>query len=153
MFVFLFLFVFLTYLSSAKDLSIVPVKLFIPKPIHITLDDLPPPYHTTSAQKPSIIVSIPHNATLLVPDLNFRVSIYREGMKFPRQMIYTPTGNILVTEMHGNQISILSGDDTSIFANELNGISKAFGMAFVKVCSNKIFYLIIIILLGMVLCC
>jgi hypothetical protein len=139
MFVFFILLVCLTFLSSAKDLSIVPVKLFIPKPIHITIDDLPPPYHTTSAQKPPIIVDIPQNATLLVPDLNFRVSVYREKMKFPRQMIYTPTGDILVTEMRGNQISILSGDDTSIFADELNGISKAFGMAFVKVYQAKYF--------------
>src|SRR4051794_2447643 len=102
MFVFLFLLVFLTCLSSAKDLSIVPVKIFIPKPIHITLDDLPLPYHTASARKPPGVVSIPDNATLLVPDSNFRVSIYREKMESPRQMIYTPTGDILVTDMYGN---------------------------------------------------
>ncbi len=100
----------------------------------ITLNDLPPPYHTTSAQKPPMIVPIPANATLLVPDLNFRVSIYRENMKSPRQMIYTPTGDILVTEMRRNRISILSGDDTRIFADQSNGISKAFGIAFIKVC-------------------
>lgn len=136
MFVFLFLFALCTCVISTKDVLIVPVKLFVPKPIHITLNDLPPPYHTTSAQKPSLIVAPPDNATLLVPDLNFRVTIYRENMKLPRQMIYTPTDDILVTEMHGNRISILSGDDTSIFADKSNGISKAFGMAFVKVCEK-----------------
>ncbi len=139
MFVFLFLLVCLTCLSSAKDLQIVPVKLFIPKPVHITLDDLPRPYHTTSAYKPPIIIPVPHNATLLVPDLNFRVTIYREKMRFPRQMIYTPTGDILVTELHGTRISILSDDNTSIFADGSNGISRAFGMAFVKVCQIKYF--------------
>ena len=108
MFVFLFLFVCLTYLSSAKDSSIVPVKPFTPTPIRITLNDLPPPYHTSSAQKPAILVSVPTNATLLVPDFNFRVTIYRDGMNTPRQMIYTPTGDILVTEMRGSRISILS---------------------------------------------
>ena len=155
MFVFLILLGFLPCLSTAKDLRIVPVKLFIPKPIHITTDDLPLPYHTSSAQKPSIIVPIPDNATLFVPDLNFRVSIYRDRMKYPRQMIYTPNGDILVTEMRGNRISILSDDDnTSIFADESNGISKAFGMAFVKVCTNEEYILFkLFVVLGMVLCC
>jgi hypothetical protein len=139
MFVFLFLLVCCTCLSSTKDLPIIPVKLFVPKPIRITLNDLPPPYHTTSAQKPSIIASIPQDATLFVPDLNFQVSVFREKMILPRQMIYTPTDDILVTEMRGNRISILSGDDTSVFADELNGILQAFGMAFVQVCHMKCF--------------
>ncbi len=134
MFVFLFVLTFLTCSSSDKNPTIVPVKLFVPQPIRVTLDDLPPPYHTTSAQKPSIVVPIPSNATLLVPDLNFRVSIYREEMNSPRNMIYTPTGDILVTEMRGDRISILSGDNTAIFADSSNRISRAFGMAFVKVC-------------------
>jgi hypothetical protein len=133
MFVFLVLLVSLTCLSSATDSPIVPVKLFIPKPIRITLDDLPPPYHTNSVRKPSIILPISNNATLLVPDLSFRVSIYRNKMKNPRHMIYTPKGDILVTELLGSRISILSGDKTSVFADGINGISKAFGMAFVKV--------------------
>lgn len=132
-FVCLFLFIVLTCLTSAKKLSNVPVKLFVPKPIKITVDDLLPPYHTVSAQKPSIIEPPSQNATLLVPDLDFHVTIYRENMKFPRQMIYTPTGDILVTEMRGSRISILSDDDTLIFADQSNGISKAFGMAFIKV--------------------
>jgi hypothetical protein len=41
--------------------------------------------------------------------------------------------------MRGNRISILSGDDTSVFADELNGILQAFGMAFVQVCHMKCF--------------
>lgn len=140
-FVFLFLFLVLTCLTAAKKLSNVSVKLFVPKPIKITVDDLLPPYHTVSAQKPSIIEPPPQNTTLLVPDLDFRVTIYRENMKSPRQMIYTPTGDILVTEMRGSRISILSDDDTLIFADQSNGISKAFGMAFIKVWKTKPYFI------------
>ena len=45
----------------------------------------------------------------LVPDTNFRVTVYRTGLNSPRQLIYTPTGEILVTESSGNVISILTG--------------------------------------------
>ena len=112
---------------------LVPVQVFTPKPIHITVSDLPPPYQTISARKPSSVAPVPGNATLFVPDRNFRVTVYRQAMNSPRQMIYTPTDDILVTESRGNQISILSGDDTSLFADASNGIARAFGMAFVEV--------------------
>jgi hypothetical protein len=36
--------------------------------------------------------------------------------------------------MRGNRIPILSGGDARIFADQSNGISKAFSMAFIKVC-------------------
>jgi len=132
MFVVLTLLVSLAYLSLAQDSPVVPVKLFVPKPIHITLNDLPQPHHTVSAVKPAINISAPQDATLSVPDLNFRVSVYRDRMRGPRHMIYTPKGDILVTEMKGNRISVLSGSKTSVFADASNKISKAFGMAFVK---------------------
>lgn len=126
---------FLTTLSFAltKETPIVPIQPFTPEPIRITVNDLPPPYNTSSAAKPAIVVPVPKNATLLVPSTNFRVTIYRDDMSAPRQMIYTPTGEILVTESHGNTISILSGDDKTVFADASNGISQAFGMAFVEV--------------------
>jgi glucose/arabinose dehydrogenase len=120
-------------LASAKDAPVVPVQPFTPQPIRINLDDLPPPYKTSSASKPAIVVPVPSNATLLVPDTNFRVTIFRDGLSQPRQMIYTPTGDILVTERHGNLISILTGDEKSVFADASNGVVEAFGMAFVPV--------------------
>lgn len=119
--------------SFANDAPIMPVLPFTPEPIRITLADLPAPYSTSSASKPAVVVPIPSNATLFVSDLKFRVSIYRDAMQQPRKMIYTPTGDILVTEMHGNRISILIGDQTVVFADQSNGISEAFGMAFVEV--------------------
>ncbi|CAF4967374.1 unnamed protein product [Rotaria sp. Silwood1] len=120
------------YLAIGKDAPIIPIKTFTPKPIHITLADLPVPYNTSSASKPAIVVPVPSDATLYVPDVNYRVTIYREGMRGPRQMIYTPTGDILVTESSANRISILVGDTTKTFADASNGISQPFGIAFVN---------------------
>ena len=117
----------------SKEAPTIPIQPFTPEPIHLTLDDIPPPYATTSAVKPAIVVNIPSNATLLVPEENFRVTVYRNGMTSPRHMVYTPTGDILVTEMRGNRISILTDDDTSVFADASNAISQAFGMAFIGV--------------------
>ncbi|CAF3330005.1 unnamed protein product [Rotaria socialis] len=122
------LFVAATFAQSAP---VVPTQPFTPTPIRLTLDDLPAPYATSSATKPAIVVDVPSNATLLVADVNFRVTIYRSGLRTPRQMIYTPTDDILVTENRGGSISILTGDTTSVFADASNGISQAFGMAFV----------------------
>lgn len=136
MLVYPILFIATWCLALAKDAPVIPTIPFKPEPIHITLDDLPPPYKTSSAVKPAIVVKIPSNATLFVPDANFRVTIYRDNLQAPRQMIYTPTGDILVTENQGARISILTGDDTSIFADASNGISEAFGMAFAAVCLN-----------------
>jgi hypothetical protein len=132
------LFVTTISLAFAQDPPEVPVETFTPEPIRITLDDLPPPFSTSSASKPAIVVGIPSNATLFVPDPKFRVTIYRDRMSSPRQMIYTPSGEILVTGNGGNRISILSGDDTAVFADSSNGISQAFGIAFTEVS----FYLI-----------
>ena len=120
-------------LALAKDAPVVPVQPFTPTPIRLTLDDLPPPYKTSSATKPAVVVPVPSNATLLVPDTNFRVTIFRDGLSAPRQMIYTPTDEILVTESHGNLISILTGDEKTVFADASNGIAQAFGMAFLPV--------------------
>ena len=139
MFVYFLAFVALLASVFANDAPIVPVQPFTPTPIRITIDDLPPPYNTSSAAKPAIVVPVPANATLLVPDTRFRVTIYRDGLDGPRHMIYTPTGEILVTESRGNRISILSGNDKAVFADASNGISQAFGMAFIPV---RLIYLI-----------
>ena len=151
MFVYFLSFVALLASVLANDAPVVPVQPFTSTPIRITINDLPPPYNTSSAAKPAIVVPVPTNATLMVPDPRFRVTIYRDGLDAPRHMIYTPTGEILVTESHGNRISILSGDDRVVFADASNGISQAFGMAFIPVrllnLSSKLF----VFFLGLVL--
>ena len=125
----LFALVFFVFISASAAQD-VPVKPFTPTPIRIKVDDLPTPFNTSSASKPAIVVPVPSDASLFVADANFRVSVYLDGLQAPRQMIYTPTGDILVTESSGNRISILTGNVRAVFADATNGISQAFGMAF-----------------------
>ncbi|CAF1922990.1 unnamed protein product [Rotaria magnacalcarata] len=120
-----------TFATLAQNPPVVPTQTFTPTPIRLTLDDLPEPYATSSSSKPAIVVAVPSNATLLVPDVNFRVTIYRSGLRTPRQMIYTPSDDILVVENSGGLISILTDTTTSVFADASNGIARAFGIAFV----------------------
>jgi hypothetical protein len=71
-------------------------------------------------------------------------------------MIYTPAGEILVTQSSGNLISILSGNNIATFADASNGISRAFGIAFTEVrfiCLTNAFLLKDFLFLGLVLCC
>ncbi len=155
MFVYFLSFAALISLALAQA-PVVPVKPFTPTPIHITLDDLPAPFATPSASKPAVVVPIPADATLLVPDTNFQITVYRDRLSSPRQMIYTPTGEILLTQSSGNLISILSGNDIATFADASNGISRAFGMAFIEVCSicsTNLFFFEKFLFLGLVLCC
>lgn len=132
MFVVFLLLIFIVGLQG-QDKPVVPTKPFTPKPIRITLNDLPSPFSTPSASKPAIVVPVPSNATLFVPDTRYRVTIYMDGLSTPRQIIYTPTGEILVTESSGNRISILVGNTRTVFADISNGISQVFGIAFYKV--------------------
>ncbi|CAM4838384.1 unnamed protein product [Rotaria magnacalcarata] len=125
------IFVASAFATFAQSPPVVPTQPFTPTPIRLTLDDLPEPYATSSASKPAIVVAVPSNATLLVPDVNFRVTIYRSGLRTPRQMIYTPSDDILVVENSGGLISILTDTTTSVFADASNGIARAFGIAFV----------------------
>ena len=129
----LFVCIFFVLCSNEIFSSNVPIQTFTPQPIRLTINDLPSPFHTESAAKPSIIVPPIVNGSLFVPDKNFRVTIFRKGLQSPRQMIYTPNGDILVTDGRGSRIVILYDNETSVFADQSNGIAQAFGMAFVQV--------------------
>ncbi|CAF4029174.1 unnamed protein product, partial [Rotaria magnacalcarata] len=111
---------------------------FIPEPIHITLADLPEPYATASAAKDANIISVPANPTLYVPD-GFTVKLYMSGLKMPRYLTYTPSGDILVSEPGMNRISCLIDndgdgypDELTTFADESNGLYLPYSMTFVN---------------------
>lgn len=148
-----FLWIFFVFSLNEIFSSTVPIKTFTPRSIYLTVDDLPTPFHTESAAKPSIIAPVPTNKNLFVPDENFRLSVFRKGLQSPRQMIYTLTDEILVTDARGSRIVILYDNETSIFADQTNGIAQAFGMAFAKVSSMNIrIEMTSVIGVGLVLC-
>jgi glucose/arabinose dehydrogenase len=109
---------------------------FIPKPIHITISDLPSPYATKSADRSPKIVPVPTNPRLFVPD-GFSIKFFMTGLISPRYLIYTPTDDILVSEPDANRISCLVDinndgypDQRTTFADASNDLNRPYGMAF-----------------------
>ncbi len=120
-----------------------PTTSFVPKPIRITLRDLPQPFASESAGKPPQVVPIPSNPMLNVPP-GFKVNVFAENLDAPRWLALTPTGDVLVTETRQNRIRLLrdsNGDGVAdvikSFATSANGLDIPFGMAF----AGNAFYL------------
>ena len=110
---------------------------FVPEPIYITLADLPAPYNTSSAAKFAHVIPVPDNPQLYVPE-GFVVKLFTDELRSPRWPIYTPSGDIIVSESRINRISCLIDnnndgypDERVTFADESNGLNYPFGMAFV----------------------
>ncbi|CAF3292392.1 unnamed protein product [Rotaria sp. Silwood2] len=109
---------------------------FVPRPIRVTVADLPRPYATSSASKGARVFPVPSNPRLYVPD-GFTVKLYMSELTTPRYLIYTPTDDILVSESSANRISCLVDknqdgypDQRLTFADASNGLNYPFGMAF-----------------------
>ncbi|CAF3130470.1 unnamed protein product [Rotaria sp. Silwood2] len=109
---------------------------FVPEHIHITVADLPEPYATPSSSKDANVIPVPDNPMLYVPD-GFTVKLYMSGLTMPRYLIYTPTGDILVSEPRLHRISCLIDnngdgypDERITFADASNGLNLPYSMAF-----------------------
>jgi glucose/arabinose dehydrogenase len=127
---FVFITIFCTHRTNGANVS------FIPQPIHLTVADLPEPYATPSYAKDPNVIPVPENPTLYVPD-GFTVKLYMSGLRMPRYLLYTPTGDILVSEPDANRISCLIDNDGDgypderlTFADASNGLNRPYGMAF-----------------------
>jgi glucose/arabinose dehydrogenase len=115
---------------------------FIPTPIRITVADLPAPLVTPAIDKAAIIVPVPSDSHLSIPN-GFSIKLYMNDLNYPRYLIYTPKGHILVTESTQNRISCLLDTDNDgfpdqrkTFADASNGLNDPYGMAFL----NGFFY-------------
>jgi glucose/arabinose dehydrogenase len=100
----------------------------------ITVDDLPAPYATKSAQNDARVVRRPPDAQPRVPS-GFKIEEFARGLDNPRFLLTAPNGDIFVTESRSNSIKILRDKDgdgkpetTEIFADR--GMNDPFGIAF-----------------------
>ena len=114
----------------------IPTATLSPAPIRVTVASLPQPFATASASKSPVVLPIPRNPSLKVPQ-GFKVNVFAEGLDRPRWLALTPTGEVLVTETRQNQIRILGDrnhDGTAelnqVFATAENGLEIPFGMTF-----------------------
>ena len=115
---------------------------FVPQSIKITIADLPAPNANQSVSKYPNVTSVPSNPQLYVPN-GFSVKLYMTGLTSPRYLIYTPSGDILVSEPDANRISCLVDSDNDgypdqriTFADVSNGLNSPYGMVFI----NGFFY-------------
>jgi glucose/arabinose dehydrogenase len=98
---------------------------------------LPPPFHTPSATNRPQVIDRPDGAQLRVPQ-GFSVEEYASGFNKPRIMLYTPTGEILVTESEPNgTVTVLYDKNNDFKADKerkvlIKGLDRPYGMAFWK---------------------
>jgi glucose/arabinose dehydrogenase len=98
---------------------------------------LPPPFHTPSATNRPQVIDRPDGAQLRVPQ-GFQVEEYASDFNKPRIMLYTPTGEILVTESAPNgTVTVLYDKNNDFKADKerkvlIQGLDRPYGMAFWK---------------------
>ncbi|HTS79573.1 MAG TPA: PQQ-dependent sugar dehydrogenase [Myxococcaceae bacterium] len=99
----------------------------------VRVEDLPPPFATSSAHNSPRIVPRPADARLRVPD-GWRVDLFAEGLEAPRQMRVAPGGDVFIAETAHGRIRVLRARDGATRAEQrwtfADGLDGPFGMAF-----------------------
>ena len=99
----------------------------------VTLNDLPPPYATSSARNPPGVESNWRGQAPLVP-AGFEIKLFASGLDRPRLLRAAPNGDIFVAESAAGRVRVLrpspdgaKADAVEIFAS---GLSRPFGINF-----------------------
>jgi glucose/arabinose dehydrogenase len=99
----------------------------------ITVNDLPKPFATESAQNGAQVVARPENAFPVAP-AGFKVGIYASGLENPRLLRTAPNGDTFLAESEPGRIRVFRGmtsdgkpEENAIFAS---GLSRPYGIAF-----------------------
>ncbi len=100
----------------------------------VDLNELPPPYATSSSVNGPRLVHRPEGAQLHVPE-GFKIEQYATGFQNPRYLLTAPNGDIFVAETGASKILVLRASNgehppetKELFATE--GLNKPFGLAF-----------------------
>jgi glucose/arabinose dehydrogenase len=100
---------------------------------HITPADLPKPYATASSASPARVVAPPAGATPRAPE-GFSVSIFAQGLKGPRRMLFSPNGDLFTVESDGGIVRVFrldaSGTKPEKSAVFASGLDRPYGIAF-----------------------
>ena len=99
----------------------------------ITVNDLPQPFATKSAENGAEVVARPANAWPVAP-AGFKVELYATGLENPRWMRTAPNGDTFLAEMEPGRILIFRGmtkdgkaEQTATF---VDGLKHPYGIAF-----------------------
>ena len=105
-----------------------------PGTVHkITVNDLPKPYATQSANNGPDVVARPENVFPVAPE-GFKVELFATGLDNPRTLRTAPNGDIFLTESDAGRIRIFRGltadgkpELSAVFAT---GLKRPYGLAF-----------------------
>lgn len=99
----------------------------------ITVNDLPEPLATQSAENGADLVARPQNAWPVAPE-GFKVELYAAGLDNPRLLRTAPNGDVFLAESNPGRIRVFRGitddgkpEQTAIFAS---GLKRPYGIAF-----------------------
>jgi glucose/arabinose dehydrogenase/cytochrome c5 len=99
----------------------------------ITVNDLPKPFATESAQNGAEVVARPENAFPVAP-AGFKVELYATGLENPRLLRTAPNGDIFLAESEAGRIRVFRGttsdgkpEENAVFAS---GLKRPYGIAF-----------------------
>src|SRR6202051_889223 len=99
----------------------------------ITVNDLPQPYATRSADNGPKLVSRPDNVWPVAP-AGFKVELYAAGLDNPRTLRTAPNGDIFLAETSPGRIRVFRGltadgkpEQSAIF---VSGLKQPYGLAF-----------------------
>jgi glucose/arabinose dehydrogenase len=98
----------------------------------ITVAQMPRPFATQSAARPSHIISAPRDARLHLPP-GFTIATYAEGFENPRWMALAPNGDVFVAESDAGRIAVLRDPQHTGHPQRFefaSGLNLPFGMAF-----------------------
>jgi glucose/arabinose dehydrogenase len=99
----------------------------------ITLQDLPQPYATPSADLRSGVIERPAKAWPVAP-AGFSVQLYASGLHNPRLLRAAPNGDVFLAESSAGNIKVLRGIDAKGGVQQVekfaSGLDKPFGIAF-----------------------
>ena len=120
--------------DSAPNAPFTDFRYEKPGTVHkITVNDLPKPFTTKSADNGAQVVARPDNAWPVAPE-GFRVELYASGLDNPRLLRTAPNGDIFLAESEAGRIRVFRGmtsdgkaDQSAVFAS---GLKQPYGIAF-----------------------
>jgi glucose/arabinose dehydrogenase len=107
-----------------------------PKPIKITLEDLPQPYASESASNSPKVIPVPDNPALQVP-AGFKVNVFADNLPSVRWMTVTPNGDVLAVQSKEDKITLLQDQNqdgvaevSQTFGDRRNNLDQPLGVTF-----------------------
>lgn len=128
----------LAVLATVTTAQEIITRSVTPRRHEIKLDELPPPNEKESVNNRPTTAMMPARPVLEAPP-GFRVSVFASDVESARWLVLTPTGDVLVTQKRGSDITLLRdrdrdgvAEERKRFGSERNGLNQPFGIAFLN---------------------